>query len=112
VDRQDKYSYGFVIILDTSRSFYCVCVGILSGKGTVASIVSCRCTYCCPETCREKITKHYSQYCAVAFCYVHKCEPSYLCVGHDIELHVCIQSPDRVKLYRMGSGLVLAKALT
>jgi len=56
-----------------------------------------------------KITIHYSRYCTVAFCYVHKCELSYMCHGLDIELH-----PHRVKLYRIGcvgSGLVLANAL-
>jgi len=81
------------------------------GRGrTVVSIVSCRCTYCCPETSRRKITRHYSRYCTVAFCYVHKCELSYMCPGHDIILH-----PHPVKLYRIGcvgSDLVLAKALT
>jgi len=44
------------------------------------------------------------------FCYVHLCELSCMCRGRDIKLH-----PHRVKLYRMGcvgSGLVLAKALT
>jgi len=58
----------------------------------------------------EKIARHYSRYCAVEFCYVHKCKLSYMCPGHDIKLH-----PHRVKLYRIGcvgSGLVLAKALT
>jgi len=62
------------------------------------------------ETNHGKITRHYSRYCAVAFCYVLKCELSCMCPGHDIKLH-----PHRVKLYRIGcvgSGLVLAKALT
>jgi len=82
-----------------------------SGRGTVVLIVSCRCTYCCPETSHGKITRQYSRYCTVAFCYVHKCELSYMCPGHDIKLH-----PHRVKIYRIGCmvfiGLVLAKALT
>jgi len=60
---------------------------------TIVSIVSCRCTYCCRETSHGKITRHYSRYCAVAFCYVHKCELSYMCPGHDIKLH-----PHRVKI--------------
>jgi len=33
----------------------------------------------------------------VAFCYVHKCELSYMCPGHDIKMH-----PHGVKLYRIG----------
>jgi len=81
-----------------------------SGRGTIVSIVSCRCAYCCLETISWKITRHYSRYCAVAFCYVHKCELSYMCPGHDMKLH-----PHRVELYRIGcvgSGLVLVKALT
>jgi len=83
-------------------------------------IVSCRCTVCalntkymhngCTETSHGKVTRHFSQYCAVASCCVRKCELSYMCPGRDIKLH-----PYRVKLYRIGcvgSGLVLAKALT
>jgi len=57
-----------------------------------------------------KITLHYSRYCAVAFCYVHKWELSYIYPCHDVKLH-----PHQVKLYRIGrvgSGLVLLKALT
>jgi len=60
-----------------------------------------------------KITRHYSRYCTVEFCYVHKCELYHIMFwssGHDVKLH-----PHRVKLYRIGcvgSGLVLAKALT
>jgi len=86
-----------------------------SVRGTVVSIVYCRCTYCCPEISHGKITIDIihdiilCQYCIVAFCYVPKCELSYMCPGHDIKLH-----PHRVKLYRIGcvgSGLVLAKAL-
>jgi len=80
------------------------------GRGTAASIVSCRCTYCCLETSHGKITRHYLRYCTMAFCIVYKCELSYMCPGHDIKLH-----PHRVKLYRIGcvgSGLVLAEALT
>jgi len=44
--------------------------------GTVVSIVSRRWTYCCLETSHGKITRYYSWYCTVAFCYVHKCELS------------------------------------
>jgi len=47
---------------------------------------------------------------AVAFCYEHKCELLYIHPGHDVKLH-----PHRVKLYQIGcvgSGLVLARALT
>lgn len=57
-----------------------------------------------------KITRHYSRYCAVAFCCTLKCELSYRCPGHDHKLH-----PHRVNLYRIGcvgSGFVAAKALT
>jgi len=82
----------------------------LSGRGIVVSVVSCRCTYCCLETSHGKITRHYSRYCTVAFHYVHKCELSCMCPGHDIKLH-----PHRVKLNRIGcvgSGIVLAKLLT
>jgi len=71
-------------------------------RGTVVSIVSCRCTYCFRETTHGKITRHYSRFCAMAFCYVHKCELSYIYPGDDIKLH-----PHRVKLYRIwcvGSG--------
>jgi len=81
-----------------------------SGRGTVVSIVSRWCTYCLLETSHGKITRHYSQYCSVAFCYVHKCERYYMCPGHDIKLH-----PHQVKLFWIGcveSGLVLAKTLT
>jgi len=49
-------------------------------------------------------------YCTMAFCYVDKCELSYICPGHDIKLQ-----PHQVKLYHIGCvgyGLVLAKALT
>jgi len=56
-----------------------------------------------------KIIWHYSRYCAVAFCYEHKCELSYIHPGLDVKLHA-----HRVKLYQIGcvgSGLVLAKAL-
>jgi len=34
-----------------------------------------------------KIIRHYSRYCAVAFCYEHKCELSYIHPGHDVKLH-------------------------
>jgi len=57
------------------------------GSGTVVSIIFCRCTYCCLENCHGKITGHYSRYCIVAFCCVHKCELSYMCPGHDIKLN-------------------------
>jgi len=62
------------------------------------------------ETSHAKISRHYSRYCTVAFCYVCKCELSCMCPGHDIKLH-----PYGVKLYRIGcvgSGLVLANTLT
>jgi len=80
------------------------------GRGTVVSIVSCRCPYCCLETSHGKITRHYSRFCTVAFFHVHKGELSYMCPGHDIKLH-----PHQVKLYRIrcvGSSLVLVKELT
>jgi len=37
-----------------------------------------------PETIVGKNTWQYSVYYAVAFCYVHKCELSYICPDHDI----------------------------
>jgi len=82
-------------------------------RGTVVSIVYTVDAHAYTVALKQvmgKITRHYSRYCTVAFCFVHKCELSYMCPGHDIELH-----PHRVKLYRIGcggSGLVLAKALT
>jgi len=85
-----------------------LCIWSPCGRGTL-SIVSCQCTYCCPETIHGEITRHYSRCCIVAFCYVHKCELSYMCPGRDIKWH-----PHRLKLYQigcMGSGLVLVKAL-
>jgi len=81
---------------------------------TVVSIVSCRCTYCCPKISNGKITRHHSWYHTAAFCYVHKCELSYIRHGHDNKLDIKLQ-PHRVKLYQircLGSGLLLAKALT
>jgi len=53
------------------------------------------------RSCR--ITIHYSQYCTVAFCYVHKYELSYMCLGHDIKLY-----PHRVKLYWIVYGIWLS----
>jgi len=76
----------------------------------IVSIVSCQCIYYCPETSHGKITRNYSRYCTLAFCYVHKCELSNMCPGNGIKLH-----PHRVKLCQIGcvgSGVVLAKALT
>jgi len=61
------------------------------------SIFSCRCSHCCLETSHGKITRHYSRYCTVAFCYVLKCELSYMCPGYDIKLH-----PHRLKLFRIA----------
>jgi len=50
-----------------------------SARGTIVSIVYYRCTCCCLETSHGKITRHCSRYCTVAFCYMHKCELSYMC---------------------------------
>jgi len=58
-----------------------------SHRDTVVPIVSCRCTYCYLETSYGKITINYSRYCTVEYCYVHKCELSYMCPGQDIKLH-------------------------
>jgi len=55
------------------------------GRGTVVLIVSCRCTYCFPETTHGKITRQYLRFCAVA--YMHKCELSYTYPGHDVKLY-------------------------
>jgi len=77
----------------------------LCGSNTVVLIFSC-----CLKLFHGKITRHYLRYCAVEFCGVHACELSDMCLGHDVKLH-----PYQVKLYRIrcvGSGLVLAKALT
>jgi len=78
--------------------FYCVVITVPlcrtpCGRGTLVSIVSCRCTYCFSETTHGKITRHYSRFCAVAFCYGHKCELSYIYPGCDVKLH-----PHQVKL--------------
>jgi len=51
-----------------------------SGRGTVVSIVFCRCTFCCLDTSHWKITRHYSRYCTVAFCYM--CTSMNMCPGH------------------------------
>jgi len=45
--------------------FLCICSCIVNPvlsicRGTVVSIVSCRCTYCCLETSHGKITRHNS----------------------------------------------------
>jgi len=63
------------------------------GTRTVVSIVSCQCTYCFPETTHWKLTRHYSRFCDMAFCYVHKFERACIYPGHDVKLH-----PHRVKL--------------
>jgi len=58
-----------------------------------------------------KITRHYSRYCTVVFCCVHKCELSYMCPGHDVILH-----PYQVKLFwkwcEEFGYWILVKALT
>jgi len=59
------------------RTHFRSCSSSPCGRGTVVSIVSCRCTYCCLETSHGN--RHYLRYCAVAFCYVLKCELSYMC---------------------------------
>jgi len=51
------------------------------GEGTVVLIVSCRCTYCCPEPIHGKIIWHRSSYFVVAICYVQNCELSYNVLG-------------------------------
>jgi len=35
----------------------------------------------------EKITKHYSRYCALVFCYMHKCELCFISPGHRLKLY-------------------------
>jgi len=47
------------------------------------------------------MTRYSSRYCTVAFCYVHKCELSYICPGQDIKLH-----QHWVKLYRTGCTVI------
>jgi len=61
--------------------------------------VFCNYIELCNILCHGKITRHYWRYCTVSFCYMHKCELSYMCLGHDINLH-----PHQVKLYRFGIG--------
>jgi len=68
-----------------------------SPSGTVVSIVSYRCSYGCPETSYSKLPRHYSRHCAISFCYVRKCELSYMGTGHDIKLH-----PHRGNFYRIA----------
>jgi len=50
----------------------------------------------------EEITRHYSRYCAVAFCYMHKCELCYMCPGHDLKLHPC--TPSEIRSNRVYIG--------
>jgi len=69
-------------------------------RGTVVSIVYFRCTSVALQPIHGKIILHYSQYCTLAFCYVHECELSYIYPGHDVKLQ-----PRRVKLYRIGLKL-------
>jgi len=51
------------------------------GEGTVVSIISYRCAYCCPELIHGKIIWHRSSYFVVAICYVQNCELSYNVLG-------------------------------
>jgi len=62
---------------------------------TVVLIVSCRCTYCCPETSawennldiiHDIVLGHFAARTSVN-----------LCPGHDVKLH-----PHQVNLYRIG----------
>jgi len=82
-----------------------------SGRGTVVSIVSCWCTYCCLETSYRRITRHYSRSvlwhfatCASVNCY------TYILVM----IMNCIHTERNYK-YRIGcvgSCVVLVKAIT
>jgi len=56
--------------------------------------------YCCDETTHGKITKHYSRFCAVAFCYVHNCKLSYMSYILSMMLN-CIRTECNYK-YRIG----------
>jgi len=52
------------------------------GRGTVVSIVSCHAhTVALKPVHWKNNYRHYSRYCAVAFCYVHECELSYMYPG-------------------------------
>jgi len=82
-------------------------------RDTVVLIVSCWCTYWnhVLKPILGKRTRHYSRFCAVAFCYVQNvnCHTSQ-CPWHDIKLH-----PHQVKLCQIGciwSGFVLVKVVT
>jgi len=79
------------------------------GRDTVVSIVSCRCTYSCPETTRGKITRYNSRFCAAAFAIW----TSALHVLH-VSWARCYTASAQSEIITMcvGSGLVLVKALT
>jgi len=113
IDKQVRHTccwslHVYVYVCSSCHSYNCYFFVLLipqQNRGTVISIVYCRCTYSCLETIDRKITAHYSLYCTVA-----QCELSYMCPDHDIKQHT-----HRVKLYRIGcvgSCLVLAYALT
>jgi len=57
-----------------------------------------------------KVTRHYSRYCAFAFCYVQACELSYMCPGSGVTLHP--HPSEIISNTVCGMRLVLAKALT
>jgi len=85
-----------------------------SGRSTVVSIVSCRCTYCCLETSHKKVTRHYSWYCTVAFCYANKCELSYV----SWSWHKIASTPSEIISYRVcgiwlgiceGANVIISK---
>jgi len=91
----------------SSRRFNCVERLLPTASRTVATFKSHLRTNLFNLFIKQFISR---AYCAVAFCYEHKFELSYIHPGHDVKLH-----PHRLKLYRIGcvgSGLVLAKALT
>jgi len=63
IQRVDSLCFGWrdhCALHCVSYDILAVACLLLSGRGTVGSIVSCRCTYCCLETSRGKITRHYS----------------------------------------------------
>jgi len=79
-------------------SLQCACRHLACGRGTaVLRLTPVDAHAVALQPIRGIITRHYSRYCAVAFCYVHKnCH-----TGRDVKLH-----PYRVKLYRIGHVVI------
>jgi len=79
------------------------------GEGTVVSIVSCRCAYCCSEPIHRKIIWRLSSYFVVAICYVQTVN------FHTISLawrKTATTLLEYITVQGVGSGLLVVKALT